>query len=428
MLTKLNLFKTYRGLPRSMYVLFIAQVINRFGDFVMPFLTLYLTIKIGLDATAVGVIVTICSIISIPASFAGGVIADKYGRKKTYLYAQSAAALSLLPCAFITDPYINVGCLMLTSFFHGFIRPAMNAIVTDILPPEKRQAGFALQYLGINLGVSLGPLVAGFLFNNLLPLLFIGDAVTSFIALFLVGTNIKETHPTYTKQKVHSDSEKEDKRNVFVALAKRPQLLIFFIVYIAYSFIYTQHRFALPLSMTEVFGDGGAQNFSYLMTVNALTVIFLTVAITSVTNKFHPLVNMILAGITYAVGFGMIGYVHSIFLLVVSTVIWTIGEILVVTNFGVYVANNSPSNYRATFSAFGNLSWSAGGALGTSLGGLYIDKFGVNSLWNVIIVISIIGTIMMVLLRKWGTVHNYSTKMDESVELDKTVKKENCAG
>lgn len=415
----INLFKTYRGLPRSMYILFIAQVINRFGDFVMPFLTLYLTVKIGLATTVVGLIVTICSLISIPASFLGGLIADKFGRKKTYMYAQAAAALTLLPCAFITDPYINVGCLILTSFFHGFVRPAMSAIVTDILSPEKRQAGFALQYLGINLGVSLGPLVAGFLFKNLLPLLFIGDALTSFIALYLVGTNIKETHPTHTKEKVHSDSEKEEKRNVFAALAKRPQLAIFFFVYIAFSFVYTQHRFALPISMTELFGDDGAQKFSYLMSVNAITVIGLTVLITSFTNKLHPLANMILAGITYAVGFGMIGYINSIMLLVVSTVIWTIGEILVVTNFGVFVANNSPSNYRATFSAFGNLSWSAGGALGTSLGGMYIENYGVNSLWNMVIAVSIIATIMMALLRRWGTVHNFSTKLDKYPDVDK---------
>ncbi|WP_139903677.1 MDR family MFS transporter [Clostridium thermarum] len=408
-LDKFNFFKTYRGLPRSMYVLFIAQIINRFGDFVMPFLTLYLTVKIGLEPILVGAIVTICSIIGIPASFLGGYFADKFGRKKTYLYAQGLAALILLPCAFVKDPYINVTCLMLSSFFHGFIRPAMNAIVTDVLPPEKRQAGFALQYLGINLGVALGPLVAGFLFNNLLPMLFIGDVITSFIALYLVAANIKETHPTYTKEVVYSQAEKEEKKNIFVALAKRPQLALFFLVYIAYSFIYTQHRFALPLTVTDIFGDAGAQRFSYLMSVNAVTVLGFTVIITGLTSKLHPLVNMALAGITYAVGFGMLGYVDSLLMLVLSTVIWTIGEILVMTSFGVYVANNSPSNYRATFSAFGNLSWSIGGALGTSLAGMYVDSYGLKALWNLTIIISLVATVLMFWLRewrKWGTVRN----------------------
>jgi MFS family permease len=278
----------------------------------------------------------------------------------------------------------------------------MNAMVADILPPEKRQTGYALQYLGINLGVALGPLVAGVLFNKLLPLLFIGDAITSFIALYLVAANIEETDPSQTKKNVHLETEREVKKNVFLALLERPQLLIFFLVYILYGIIYTQHRFSLPLTMNEIFGHDGTQKFSLLMSTNAFTVIGLTVVIIAFTSKFHPLANMVLAGISYAIGFGMVGYVNNILLLMVSTVIWTIGEILVTTNFGVYVANNSPSNYRATFNAFGSISWAVGSAAGTYLAGLYIKYYGLKSLWNGIIILSIIASLMMGILRKYG--------------------------
>ena len=147
-----------------MYIMFGATVINRFGDFVMPFLTMYLTIKIGLSFGVTGIIVTISSLIGIPSSILGGKLADEFGRKKTYLIAQSGAALSLLPCAFLKDPVPIVIFLMISTFFHGAVRPPMNAIITEILPPRQRQQGFSLQYLGINVGVALGPIVAGFLF------------------------------------------------------------------------------------------------------------------------------------------------------------------------------------------------------------------------------------------------------------------------
>ncbi len=402
--------KAYKGLPRNMYILFIAQIINRFGDFVMPFLTLYLTIKIGLSEPVVGTIVMLCSVISMPASLLGGRIADRFGRKKTYLYAQSIAALSLLPCAFIRNPALNVSCLMVTSFFHGFVRPAMSAMVTDILPPEKRQAGFSLQYLGINIGVSLGPIVAGFLFNNLLPVLFIGDAITSLIALYLIGANIKETHHEGAKQKAYTEAEKTERGSLLQALLKRPQLAVFFVIYIGFSFIYTQHQFALPLTLKEVYGTTGPTISGYLMSINAITVLTLTVFITSFTKKNHALINMAMAGIMYAVGFGMLGYVKGFPLFALSTIIWTTGEILVVTNFGVYVANNSPSNYRATFSALGSISWSVGGAFATSLGGLYIHSFGLNALWNLVIIIGLATSVCMLILRKTGTVHKFLSK------------------
>jgi MFS family permease len=101
----LKIFKTYRGLPRSIYILFIAQIINRFGDFVVPFLTLYLTQKIGLSAGISGVIVTANILIGIPASLLGGKAADSLGRRKTYLWSQSIATISLWTGVFRTGNY-----------------------------------------------------------------------------------------------------------------------------------------------------------------------------------------------------------------------------------------------------------------------------------------------------------------------------------
>ncbi|NRZ45918.1 MFS family permease [Clostridium beijerinckii] len=64
---------------------------------------------------------------------------------------------------------------MISTFFNGFVRPAFQSMIQDILSKEERQAGFSLNYLAINAGVAIGPIIAGFLFNNLLPLLFLGE-------------------------------------------------------------------------------------------------------------------------------------------------------------------------------------------------------------------------------------------------------------
>lgn len=390
-IVKLKMIDTYRGLPKNMYIMFLATVINRFGDFVMPFLTMYLTIKIGLSIEVTGIIVTISSLVGIPSSLIGGKLADEIGRKRTYMIAQAGAALALLPCAFLTNPALIVVFLMVSTFFHGAVRPPMTAIITDILTPEQRQSGFSLQYLGINIGVALGPIVAGFLFKNLLPLLFIGDALTSFIAMFLIWRNVKDVKSDELKKTVYTEQEKEEKGNVLTALLKRPQITFFLLTYIVYSFIYTQHRFSLPLTADTIFGESGASKFGILMSINAFTVLFCTVGVTSLTKRFRPLINITIAGIFYAIGFGMLGFVESYPLFILSTIIWTIGEILVVTNFGVYMADNSPSNFRARFNAIGSLSWSIGAALGTSIAGKFIEEIGLNYIWPLTFVLSIIG-------------------------------------
>lgn len=390
-------FNIYRGLPRNVYILFLVQVVNRFGDFVLPFMTLFLTKKLGLSFQIVGIIVMIESILSIPGAIAGGKFADQIGRKKTYIFAQTTAALALIPCAFITNPYVIVSFLLTSTFFNGAVRPSLNAIIADVLPPDRRQAGYSLQYLGINLGVSIGPIVAGFLFNNFLPMLFIGDALTSLTAVILFIVYIDETKPS-NETEAAASKEKLEEGNVFQVLLRRPQILIFLVIYIIYSVVYTQHRFSLPLMLDNVYMGNGAEKFGFLMSVNACTVILLTVFITSFTRKLHALPNMIIAGVLYAVGFGMIGIIKSFPLFMLSTVLWTIGEILTVTNFGVYVANNSPANYRARFSAVGNLSWATGAALGTSLMGKYIDLSGIAAVWPLTFILSCIAVFFMMML------------------------------
>ncbi|MDQ7094784.1 MFS transporter [Desulfosporosinus sp. PR] len=388
------MINSYRGLPKSIYVFFVVQVINRFGDFVVPFLTLYLTRKLGLSFETTGVIVMVASALNIPSSLLGGNLADRLGRKKVYILAQTTAGILLVPCAFLTNPFITVACILTATFFNGAVRPAVTSMIADLLPPYKRQLGYSLNYLGVNVGVALGPLVAGFLFNHCLPLLFIGDALTSFIAVGLVMLHISEVNPL-TSEIAVTEEEKDESGSLLQALRKRPKIVILLLIYIIYCAVYVQNRFSLPIMLDKVFQAQGPEKFGLLMSVNALTVIILTLWITDVTRRLKPLNNMVAAGLLYAVGFGMIGSIHTFFLFVVSTVLWTLGEILMATNFGVYVSNHSPRNYRARFNALSSLTNAIGGALGTSLMGVYIGLKGINAVWSLIFGVSCLSSVLM---------------------------------
>lgn len=392
-------FGSYRGLPKSIYVIFFAQVINRFGDFVLPFLSLFLVKKLGLSYQSAGVAVMLNSLAVIPGSFAGGKIADHFGRKRAYAIFQLSAAICLFLCAFTESPQIIIVLVCMSSFFNGGVRPIISAIITDVLPAEKRQMGFSLSYLGINLGVSTGLLVAGFLFNHYIPLIFIGDAITSFLAVLLVMINIKESLPDYADDKSISDEERSESGNVFSVLLRRPKILFFLIINIVLNVVYIQHTFSLPMMLDSIFGSNGASNFGIIMSFNAVTVIVMTMLITHGTRKWKSLSAIALAGIMYAIGFGMITFIRSMPLYILSTFIWTIGEIMLVTNFGVYIANNTPQNYRARFNAVTSLSWGIGAALGTSLIGRYMDYFGVKAVWPLVFCLGLLGSVGMYLLK-----------------------------
>lgn len=395
----MSYFGSYKGLPKSIYIIFFAQIINRFGDFVLPFLSLFLVKKLGLSYQSAGTAVMLVSLSSIPGSFAGGKAADHFGRRKSYTVFQLSAGVSLFFCAFLDNPQLIIVLICMSSFFNGGVRPIISAIITDVLPSEKRQIGFSLSYLGINLGVSLGPLVAGFLFNHYIPLIFIGNAVTCLLVAILVFVNIKETLPEYTDNEYASDGEKPEEGNVLAVLVRKPKIWVFLVINVVFNIVYSQSSFSLPIMLDIVFGRGGAGNFGIIMSANAVTVVTMTMFVNHATRKWKALNSIAAAGLLYAIGFGMITFIRSMPLFILSTFIWTVGEVMAYTNFGVYIANNTPQNYRARFNAVSNLSWSVGTSLGTFLISRYAGYLGIEAVWPLTFFLGLLGSAGMYLLK-----------------------------
>ncbi len=395
----LNKIWPYRGLPREIYILFFARIVNSIGGFVFPFLTMFLTTNLGLGEKRAGFYVMISSFAFALGSLLGGKITDVVGRKNTFIIFQGFAAICFIPCAFLGNSIIIPWLLILSTFFIGGAQPATSAMLIDVTTTENRKEAFSLLYLGMNMGLAVGPLIAGFLlYRNYIELLFLGDAATTFIALLLVGLYIKDTMPSDEEINESNDSSNEERAedgNIISVLLKRPMLLTFAIISTIISFVYSQFSFSIPIQTNELFGDIGKKYFGIIMTTNALTVTFLTAFITNVTIKIRPILNMVIATIFYAVGFGMIFYINSLNLLIVSTVIWTIGEIIGHTNSGVYIANHTPISHRGRFNAILPIISGAGYSIGPMVMGGIIENSGVKAVWPVVFILSIIAAILM---------------------------------
>lgn len=392
----------YKGLPNNVYILFIVNIINRLGDFVVPFLAMYLTKKLGYSAKSASVLVTFIVLLQIPGSMLGGIISDSWSRKKTYILAQSLSGICIIACAFITSKLWIVTFLFFSAFFSANVKPTINTMLYDYIPLDKRRIGQSLLYLGVNLGVSIGTVLAGFMFNHYLKMFFIFDALTSFIAVFLVAYNlkdikIKEGKPELQTGILKKEQKKEAPRGFIGELISNYQITFFLLIYLLYSFIYAQNSFSLPLTLNSIFYEKGPAFYGYLMSINAITVVSLTAFVTHLTRKNPTLINIVLGGVFYTIGFGMLGISKSFFLFLLSTVLWTTGEILNSTNFGVYLMNNSEENMRARYSSLMFVCYSIGRSLGVFTMGSYISNFGLVTVWPVIMLLGGIISVVMLM-------------------------------
>ena len=377
----------YKNLPKPIYFLFLSRIINTLGAFVGPLMTLLLTDKIGLSTAEAGLYVTISMTMFVPASMIGGYLSDHYNRKNTLCILTIMQSLCYLICGLIEVSMMVPVLLIAASFFSNAAQPASGSITADLTDKDTRQGAFSILYLGTNIGFSIGPLIAGFLYKNYLPFLFIGDAITTIIATIVIYLNIPETKPQYVMEEevISNDFERAEEGSVFSVLLKRPQILAFAIISMLLTFSYSQVGFSLPLYAKDLFGiEKGAQVFGMLMSTNGIIVVLMTIFIIGKTKKYEPSLNVALSGVFWAVGFGMLYFATSFQMLVISTILWTIGEILNSTNVGVYIANNTPKSHRGRFNSLYGIISGTGQALGPIVIGKYLLNNPLKNVWLII--------------------------------------------
>jgi len=409
-----NLLGPYAGLPGNVYVLFLAKVVNSLGNFVWPLLTLLLTDRLGMSKTEAGFFVMLATAAYVPGALIGGKLADHVGRKAVFMSARTLAAGCLVPCAFLGLSPIVPWLLIATCVLNGAADPALTALVADLTRSGERQSAFSLLYLGHNLGFAVGPMVAGLLYQSHLPWLFLGDALTTLVSLALVGALVGETlHQRGESASKHQDvsaDERAEEGGLLPALLKRPVLLVFSVVLAVYSLVYVQHYFSLPLQMTEFFGSSGPRLFGQLMSINAITVVLMTAPLTLLTKRSPSTWNIGFGGLLYAVGFGAIYLIESLPLFFLTTVVWTIGEILVTTNSTAFVNNRTPISHRGRFNAVISIISGIGYAVGPLLAGRFIDRYGVKPVWPLSFCFALAAAAVMFCLRDRRRAGSLSSK------------------
>jgi MFS family permease len=130
--------------------------LNKFGAFVVPFLALYLT-RSGYTLTDAGLAIGAYGVGNLIASLLGGHLADTIGRRKTILLSMfSGAGTMLLLSQAHTLPLI-IGLAALTGLASECYRPACNALLTDLVPPNQRVTAFAAYRMSFNAGWAFPP-------------------------------------------------------------------------------------------------------------------------------------------------------------------------------------------------------------------------------------------------------------------------------
>ncbi|HEY8248330.1 MAG TPA: peptide MFS transporter [Hyphomicrobium sp.] len=161
----------FAGQPRGLSTLFFTELWERFSYYGMrALLTLFIVAPVttgGLGLSTVeaariyGNYTMAVYLLSIP----GGYVADRYlGAHAAVLIGGAIIALGHFSLAVPAESSFYVG-LGLVAIGTGLFKPNISAMVGGLYErdDERRDAGFSIFYMGINIGGFLAPLVTGFL-------------------------------------------------------------------------------------------------------------------------------------------------------------------------------------------------------------------------------------------------------------------------
>jgi len=167
--------RAFFGHPRGLATLFFTEMWERFSYYgIRPLLVLFMAAALmdggfGFERDQASAIVGIYAACVYLASLPGGWVADRLlGLRRAILWGGvliSAGHISIGLSAFAGGPLPFFVGLILIVLGTGLLKPNISAIVGDLYPEggARRDAGFSIFYMGINIGAFAGQLITGFL-------------------------------------------------------------------------------------------------------------------------------------------------------------------------------------------------------------------------------------------------------------------------
>src|SRR5687768_7267226 len=166
--------RSFFGHPRGLSTLFFTEMWERFSYYgIRPLLVLFMTAALldggfGFERQTASAIVGIYAASVYLASLPGGWVADRWlGLRRAIWYGGILIAVGhffIALSAIFAKPAFFLGLVFIV-LGTGLLKPNISAIVGELYPEGggRRDAGFSIFYMGINVGALIAPLITGYL-------------------------------------------------------------------------------------------------------------------------------------------------------------------------------------------------------------------------------------------------------------------------
>ena len=385
--------------PRQFWVLTLGIFIYvGAAALAFPFEAIYLRTQLGTSMSMIGVVFGLVPLAVMPVQFWGGQLTDRLGRRVVILLSVLVGVVWFVGFAFITELWQVAALVAFESAFGWpLFQTASNAMIADVLPPERRQEGFGVTRVAMNLGVVIGPAVAGIAlgYGATFRELFLSAAAGCVFMVVIMAVWIRESRPA-SALLPGRHTDRHGRSGYRIVLHDRV-FLIFCAVAVLPVFCIGNFGSIYAVYVTDYIGLP-YREWGYLLALNAGIVALVQYPLVSALRRRNRMALLAISSALLAIGIGGSAFAGPLWSLVFLITVMSVGETLLSPIASAEVSDLAPEAVRGRYMGVWTVVWNGGAALGPAFGGWAMDNIGSRQAFVVLLVVGMIGAALFLLL------------------------------
>jgi MFS family permease len=361
----------WRGLSTTVWVLILARTVNRLGAFTLPFLAVTLVQNFDATVSQSGYLLAAFGLATIPSRLFGGRLSDRIGGKATIVIGLTGTAIAQLGVAGAQTPVQATIAVVALGLMFELYEPPSQSIIADVTPADQRPVAYGLLAAAMAAAGMGAGLLAALLARVDLRWLFVADAATCLVCAVVVLALLPRAQQTRTRGMGKVDAWADRRLLSMLALGT------------VFAIIYLQITIALPLTLTE--RGHSTSLVGVLLTISATTMVLGQPLLARPRMRMLDDFRAMTLGYTIlAAGLLLNGLATSALGFIAATVIWSVGDLVLLGRAYTIVAGIAPETARGRYMAIYGISWGLAGIAAPLLGTQLLDNAGPRLTWTTV--------------------------------------------
>jgi proton-dependent oligopeptide transporter, POT family len=344
----------------------------------------------------------------------GGTLADRFGFRRALMAAYLVMTVGYFLLGSLSAPWMQairtglgdkllvLGVLLIPALGPAIVKPCVAGTTARASTENVRSIGFSIYYTLVNIGGTLGPIMAWLVRKRMgwgIENVFRVSSASVFL-MFLVTLLFFREPGQEGEQKVASI--REAFKNLFVVLGNF-RFVLFLLIWSSFYVVFWQEFVSFPVFIRSYVNPNA--NFDLLLSVDAFTVICFQVLVAYLVRKMTAFPTMTLGLAVTSLSWLIAAFFPSTPGFIATLIVLATGEMIQTTRYYEYVSNLAPSGQQGLYMGFAFLPIAIGNIVAGVLGGYLLHYFGdvlhrPQLMWWVIAGVGLAGAVLMVIYDK----------------------------